>query len=466
MTVIHRILEEFGRRQGNSLCVFQAGAPMTSEKSAVLNLYEKTKSMESQNTNKISVLALLCGQHLEAVPTIEDHLFGRLWVAVQDREKCEAIIKEEADTIQKWGPSYFATDDAGPWGYCLPLLSTQQFGTALIFLFEAGGATGALEASHLGLALSNANVEVRNLGDDRPSRDLGADLLTKYAQMLEKDPSIGQEAALQYLLRVRPESVAHEQIAELVVRSGERFHFLAGNFDPSFGRQGSELDKFLPAKVVDSILESAADLTRRQAADSSKAVVCAELYMLAKAYPKLIDFLIQAVSPPDAFNDEIRDWSEKGRSFSNNWLVNRSTVTESLDSNNKSELAETLKKLLQLRDFFGLYREGKYEEALSVLAATELLPMSPEQVDPKSRSFKGLHPALKDAFPSILNAGVECLSRNYHRLKSESRTMTSELEAHLGQLATHARLFALFSGLANMPGDCRSNISSMRSQMV
>ncbi|KAG7339399.1 Nup93/Nic96 nuclear pore complex protein [Nitzschia inconspicua] len=472
--VIQHILEDFRRRQGsNGVCIFQGGIPMigAQERSTVLNMYENAKNMEPNNTNRIAVLALLSGQQLEAVPTIEDYIFGCLWSAVQDREDPVGRIKEVGESIRKWGPSYFATDDAGAWGYCLPLLSAQQFRTALSFLAEAGGFRGLLEAVHLGIVFSMANVQIADIvnddgSKDPTSRDLVTLLLTNYAQRLEGDPSTGLSAALQYLLRIPSEKVRHQQIAALVVRSPDQVGFLAGSIDPLYRRQNAELDKFLSPKDVDEILDAAADTFKHQSSDSNKAMRAAELYMLAQNYPKLINFLIQLISPPDSLENGKDFWNNQARIFIEQYLTNRSTVVESLERANKMDLCYALKTMLQLRQFYDLRRQGKFEEAFSVVVTTELIPLRQEQVDSKTSAFKDLHPALKEAFPSMLTATVECLYEKFRRLKSESRGVTMEVETHLREIAMYARIIFIFSSFTNMPGTCRNNISQIRAAMV
>jgi hypothetical protein len=168
----------------------------------------------------------------------------------------------------------------------------------------------------------------------------------------------------------------------------------------------------------------------------------------------------------DVFDYEKKFWTEQSQSFYDIHLARRSVVVEHLEACHKMHLVSTLKTMLELRSFFDLRRQGKFEEAFSVVAATDLLPLRQDQLDAKQGRFKEFHPVLKDAFPSVLSAAVECLYERYMRLKSESRGMTVEVEAHLRELAMYARILFLFAGLINMPGTCRNNIAQMRANMV
>jgi hypothetical protein len=204
-SLVQRVVGNLAQLQRNASCVWETGNPMISrqETAAMEDLYEKARNLEPDNTFKIGVLALLSGNQLASSDTIEDYLFGRLSLALQSDNPPPAIESIGA-SIRKYGPGHFGGPENGGWGYALPLLATQQFKTALTFLAEAGGPTGLLQATHLGLVLSMGRVALEDLG--RPSSssagDLATALLVKYATTLEQDPSLGVGAALEYLLRI------------------------------------------------------------------------------------------------------------------------------------------------------------------------------------------------------------------------------------------------------------------------
>ena len=177
----------------------------------MVDLYQKTKNLEPDNTFKISVFALLSGNELSSFETIEDYLFGRLWVALQSENPIPQI-ENIGSSIRKYGPDYFGgPEENGGWGYALPLLATQQFRTALTFLAEAGGPMGLLEATHLGLAFSMGSIPLNDLG--RPSStDLLTALLVKYASTLEQDSSLGASPCLEYLLRIPSKDQSYKEV--------------------------------------------------------------------------------------------------------------------------------------------------------------------------------------------------------------------------------------------------------------
>jgi hypothetical protein len=213
--MVQRVVGNLGQLQRNASCVWETGNPLISrqDNAALEDLYEKTRNLDPDNTYKIGVLALLSGNELASFDTIEDYLFGRLWRALQSDNPPPAIENIGA-SIRKYGPEYFGgAEENGGWGYALPLLATQQFKTALTFLAEAGGPTGLLQATHLGLVLSIGRIALEDLG--RPSSstgDLGTALLVKYATTLEQDPSLGVGVALEYLLQIPSKERSHKEV--------------------------------------------------------------------------------------------------------------------------------------------------------------------------------------------------------------------------------------------------------------
>ena len=190
------------------------------ERDLINDLYDKTQKLEPNSVHKIGVLALLSGQSLpdSSFKTIEDYLFGHLWLALQ-QEDSTTPVEKLGESIRKYGPDYFQAEESAGWGYALPLLASQQFKTALAYLAEAGGSTGLLQATHLGLIFSLKGIAVSDLGSKTgTSGCLVTALLIKYASLLEADANAGPIAALQYYLKIPQKDkcrheVSHEKFA-------------------------------------------------------------------------------------------------------------------------------------------------------------------------------------------------------------------------------------------------------------
>mmetsp|Transcript_1619 Transcript_1619/g.4137 ORF Transcript_1619/g.4137 Transcript_1619/m.4137 type:complete len:452 (+) Transcript_1619:1-1356(+) len=442
---------------------------------AILNAHETTQNLDPDNKHKLRVLALLGGKRPESfdTDTVEDYLFGNLWVALMDREDPIRQIEVIGASIRKYGPSHFAGDGSGEWGYVLPLIATQQFATALSYLSEAGGHTGLMQATHLGLVLTLAGVNVADLGDSSSSvrgstsQDIVTALLVNYAIVTESEPSAGVRASLEYLLRIpNPEESTH-QVARLIQRSNpDQIDFLAGTLDVVGNRKNSLLDEKLPEGDVSAILITAAELTQKQSSDRPKAETSAKLFMLGNGHTKLIQLLNELISPVDVVDDDKNHWTQQAKLFYDAFLSKRTNVLESIEREGRSKLIDTNRSLLELRSFYEIYRRRSFEEAFGAVARTGLLPLSQQELNEKSSRFRDLDPILKRQFPKLLVAAVECLSELFHRLKSESRGLPPAVVDRLKELQFLARFLFAFAGLVNMPSACMTDIQQRRANMI
>jgi hypothetical protein len=311
--ILQKVMSQIASRQANASCIWDSSTPdiLPADKQLLVDLHDRAQNLQASQSFKIGVLALLSGQSLpeNALPTIEDYLFGHLWLALQQEDPTQSI-QLIGKSIKKYGPDYFAAenDTSGGWGYALPLLASQQFKTALAYLAEAGGSTGLLQATHLGLIFSLQGVPVTDLG--RPTStsnnvDVVTALLVKYAQALEVEAS--PFASLEYLLKIPNKKKGRDQISSLLLRQSSQIDALAGTLSEEGTRlQQSVLDRYLPQDQVSLILAESADMVKRQSHDRTKADLAAKLFMLAGRYGSLLIFLNELVSPTDVDNEDKR----------------------------------------------------------------------------------------------------------------------------------------------------------------
>ena len=208
---------QLSNRQGNASCIWETGVPTTSANDimAISDLHERTQNLEPQNTYKIRVLALLSGTLLDGLETIEDYLFARLWHAVLQQDPVQHI-RAIGESIKKYGPNYFGEDDNNEgWGYALPLLASQQFKTALVFLAGSRSPLGLLQSVHLGLVMSLGNVNIKDFGQDASSNGVVTELLVNYASALEVDPAIGPIGGLDYLMKIPDKNRARQEVSPM-----------------------------------------------------------------------------------------------------------------------------------------------------------------------------------------------------------------------------------------------------------
>lgn len=498
---IRQVISDLSQRQGNASCLWEVGPPMISshDRQAIADLYERANSsLEPENIYRLGTLALLSG--IRSLPsseaggfsTIEDYLFGCLWQAVQHQNPMGEIIKL-GEVIRGFGPDHFGDEETGGWSYALPLLATQQFKTALSFLADAGGVTGLMQATHLGLALSLGGVAVEDAGRDASSESIVAALLVAYASKLQAEPSAGVMASLEYLLRIPSKDRARKEIASLVVKS-QGTETLAGTLSEDGVRQNGALDKFLPHEEVSLVLAEAAETLRKDVHDKSKVEASARLFMLAGRYSSVVMLLNELMAPPDN-RDEIRRyesarkvsmlestivqyahiiscslscryWCNQSQMFYATYLAKRTIILETLERENKLNLVVTNRMLTDLRLFFEKVGSGEIEAAWEVIIRLDLLPLYKSDLSTKASKYQGIDQIVKTAYPALLRGAMECLYNQHRRVKSESHGITPTVQARLNELQDMAKLLHTFAGLANVPSDMKDSMSRLEAHMT
>lgn len=469
--LITHMIDQISQRQAQSSCIWETATPAlaANDRELIIDLYDKTLKLEPNNVYKIGVFALLSGQALpeSSYTTIEDYLFGHLWLALQ-QEDTTPPIESLGESIRKYGPDHFQAEESSGWGYVLPLLASQQFKTALAYLAEVGGSTGLLQATHLGLIFSLKGVDVGDLGAHTGSSgSLVTALLVKYAALLEGDASAGPVAALQYLLKIPEKDRCRLEIASLIARQEGLIDTFGGMLTEEGARERCILDEYLNRDEVSIILAASADIVKRQSHDRSKALLCAKLFMLADRYGSLLSLLNEFISPADDNSTEKRFWCDQSQQFYNTYLSRRTLVIESLERENSMYLVDTNTKLIQLRRFFDELRNNRYQEAFSIVVEIGLLPFTQSAITEKEKKYNDLDPILKDGFPSLLSGTMECLLGLHRKVKSEARGINETVESRLKELQFLARFIYIFSGLIkDMPPATKQYIQEKRSHML
>jgi len=436
---------------------------------------------QTNNYYEPGVYALLSGasslptvEGLSGFSTMEDYLFGALWKALLvagNPKDSVTELKQLARTIQQLGPDYFGDDEAGGWAYALPLLLTQQYQAALLFLGQrpaasnqsripgsasasasasGEGSVGLLQAAHLGLVLSTAGVALTDLVSSSDDDDDGSDnnyntdlkakadlftatLLAAYADLLVTEPSAGPVVALEYLVRIPHKGRAGKEIASLIVQTGQ-LDQLVGTVDREGMRvepvQGVALSQFFTPSEISNILATAAERFLEQSSSSSSSVqtkgMAVMCYMLAGRYADLLALLNQFLSPPHEPDADRSFWIEQTRQFHALYLETRTQVAYVLESEHQQSAITTSRIMLDLNAFFAMLSQqqtydridGDWERQLTRLA--DLLPVSAEDIAVKQRHYQStLDPLVKEALPMFLVGVVEALSRQHSALKQQ-----------------------------------------------
>jgi hypothetical protein len=380
------------------------------------------------------------------VKTIEDHLFGNLWYAVQQPNATD-LLKDFGKSIVALGPNYFEeTVDSNGWLYALPLLVTQQYRTALTHLVRVGGPLGLLQATHLGMVMG----EIQDLGSvvvgEQP---MLTTLLIEFSQQLQIADAA---AALEYLVRIPNPDRKSSEVARLIVET-RQFETLAGNLSTDGVRQGSgsALNQHFVNADVSVILEDAAQLANSKK-NSRDAM---ELLSLAERYDTLLELLNQElvtqINQAPA-SQERQSWKVTAQQF-HAWHLEgqRTHVVDVLTKRHKLSLVQTSRTILKLFDFYDALTMQDFQRASAIVEEFAVLPITMADLQAKETKFRSLDPLLKEIFPDVFLGAMKALY-NQHEILKHSGILTnkSTVMQRLLELRNRSSALMSFAGRLNL----------------
>jgi hypothetical protein len=224
---LRKVLTTLSQKQSDASCIWEASGqpPMVSSQDRQIfsDLYEVAMSQEPRNAYRLGLLALLSGKNpvqSSIESTVEDYLYKELWKAVHETKPLEEL-SELGNSIKRYGPGYFEDEDRFGWPYALPLLVTQEYRTALSYIADAGGPMGLLQATHLGIALHISGVALKDFAGAGVTAaavdNILTTLLERYATYIRAEPSAGNVASLEYLVRIPQKARAMKEVRNMFV---------------------------------------------------------------------------------------------------------------------------------------------------------------------------------------------------------------------------------------------------------
>jgi hypothetical protein len=472
---LHRIVAVMAQGQRNACCFWEAGPPRVDahDRQMVADLLERSKNLESTDMHQTGVYALLSGtasyptsETVLGFSAIEDYLCSCLWKALLHSNPVDELVRL-AEVIDQYGPSYFYDAKSYGWSYALPLLATQQYQKALSHLAEAGGATGILQAAHLGLILVSAGVPVGNLGHPEGPDNVVAALLVAYSNKLISDPATGSLAALEYIARIPNKTQARRETAALIAKTGET-EKLVGRLNAQGIRENNgALEKHFSPAEISALLGEAADILSREKSDRQKLGSAAMCFMLAGRYADVLSLLNQLLSPPNEPNENRQFWLEQTKSFLSHYIDKRTHVLDVLERDNQLYLIKTSRTMIDLNAFFERLRSDQFEEALSIAESLQLLPASQNDVAAKETAYQGLNIHIKQAYPFFLVGAMQTLYSEHRRIKLDLQAGASPVvRKRLQELQEKARILVTFAGLVGMAREQTESLSRLESLMI
>jgi len=461
------------------------------DRRAVGHLWESCQHRDpSADMHEQGVYALLSGVALlptaegNAHPgfsTMEDYLTGAIWKALLHQDP-SSELDALGRGIKELGAEHFGDSSAGGWAFALPLMLTQQCSRALLHLTEAGGSNGILQATHIAYVLNSAGLVIRD-DTGTPStldssslitENLVTSLLVTHAQQLLSNNNFGPRGALEYLARIPNRRRARQEIAKLIVSTGELSQLVGTiNVDGVRIKGNSTIDMHFSPNEITILLGEAAELLLRgeqqesKNTDSRSTGLAAMCYMLAERYSDVLSLLNQLLCPPDKPDEQRLFWLGQVEEFRSNFLSKRTHVVQVLEQQGNLSLVETSRTLVELNAFFVRHREGRSEEAWQIVEGLQLLPTSETDLTVKEMSYQQRDSLVKACFPAVLQASMEMLHQEHRRLKLELRANTEEVvRERLRQLQVRANLIATLAGQVGLAKEHLEKILRLQSLLI
>ena len=429
---------------------------------------------QANDAYQVASLALLSGSeglpvdNSEGLETIEDYLFGELNKALFQRNPEEELV-EVGRSIQSYGPSHFGANETetGGWSYAIPLLMTQQYSKALKHLVELGGNFGLLQATHLGLLLSKASIELKDLGQTDPAAyddDLAAELLVHYSdRFLLSKPSDGSLEALEYLCQIPKRDRKRKEVASLIVKTGDH-RALAGVPDRNGRRVGGDaLDRKFSIEDISWILCEAGDILYREN-DYQKFQTAAMCYLLSERYDRVLRLLNELMLPPNQQDPTRTFWITETENFHTQYLSKRTYVVEKLEKEGKGAMIETNRLMVELNYFFIQLNAHRFSDAESIAYNTNLVPVDRNDLAAKQDQLRAMDDSIKRSFPEFLVGVMNCLY-NLHVQTKTGGARDDITMSRLSQLQERAKVLLTFGGTLGLAGEQINRLNRLEAHM-
>jgi nuclear pore complex protein Nup93 len=373
----------------------------------------------------------------------------------EERDKVHAqyTLKEFQNLLVKFGPQHFMTRNNNPLNYFHILLLSGQFERAIAFLYETDhykvdAVHFAISCAYYGVIRVPSNPETSPLYVE----DKGEPLLNFPQLIVDYTSSLTSLDVINYLSLIgifRNDlftDFALRKLKTYLIESRD-FNSVLGSIDSHGQRISGYMDKLIKLFNYSNEKEYIVSLTVECAKTSQlegRVKDSLSLYNLAEQYDLVLDLLAKNMGDSLLLSYEQIEKSELASLTKS--VLNYYEGKVVLDAGKK----RTCAMLLSLIEFFKLYKQQRYESALSVIESTGLIPMNVETfvLSKKAEELKSLDESIAKNFSEILVATMTILYEMYSALK-ESQYMDASRKARLNDLKARSRSLMTFAGLVS-----------------
>ncbi|XP_065185171.1 nuclear pore complex protein Nup93-like [Sycon ciliatum] len=432
---------------------------------------------------KRAVYSIVCGvdpheNHAEVCVKTEDYL----WLKLHQAQPSDSILPSshnlpgrsdqltyadlQRTMVDTYGEVHFKAQQK-PWLYFKVLLLVADFETALEFLWRQPSLRS--HAVHFALALQDSgflrNTEkvtgpiLQRDAGEQPQINVGQMVQTHLQRFAATDP----REALEYAYILRPftglpgEELFEQSVSALALETRE-FSALLGEMNPDGSVKPGYLDRF----KVDS--RSVIRHVASRAEQEGLLEDSVHLYDLAGCHDKVIAILNKLISQVLVGGSGVSSTRNHLKALGLTIAKRYRSHGHSANSGNMSSFC----MLIDLVQFFDLFRARQVGPSLDVLRRLKLVPLTEGEIEQRVTGLRQYTDEVRHVLPDVLLTSMQLLYQQYTSTRgggsTPMRSMSSAADAStLTVLRQQARTLITFAGMLPycMPGDMNARLVQM-----
>ncbi|KAJ2401606.1 nuclear pore complex subunit [Coemansia sp. RSA 2559] len=398
----------------------------------------------------------------EAIQTTEDYMWASL-VQIRDANALAAAghPRSTLDALQvlmvKYGPTHFDPSGNSPLLYLRVLLLCGLFENAVEYLLQID--RFQIEAVHMAVLLAYFGLI------QAPSA-VYSRTVVQYARALADDGS--DESAVHYLLLLTlPSAESHDECVRAIVRvlyERRDYARFLGDIQADGTRRRGFLEHYLPLLGISTPEQFAQTVVRKLAdrsRDEGRLADAVLLYNLGERYNTVLNVLCRQLGEAlyQSGSEAIAEVEGVAHAVLEHYQQ-REHIARVLDE----RAVSTCATLLAVTEFIAAHTRGAYEEALELIASTQLLPLDGDVAAAAQHAerVRTLDDSITRNFSLVLLTAMDTLSRLYSGLR-ESPFLDAIKQTKMQDLRRKARGLMVFAGMVHfrMPPETYAKLNRL-----
>ncbi|KAJ2557202.1 nuclear pore complex subunit [Coemansia sp. RSA 1933] len=399
----------------------------------------------------------------EAIQTTEDYMWASL-VQIRDADAIAAAghPRSTLDALQtlmvKYGSAHFDPSGNSPLLYLRVLLLCGLFENAVEYLLQID--RFQIEAVHMAVLLAYFSLI------QSPS-PVYSRAVVQYARALADDGATDESAVHYLMLLTLPSAGSHDECVRAIVRvlyERRDYARFLGDIQADGTRRRGFLEHYLPLLGISTpelfsqtIVRKLADRSR----DEGRLADSVLLYNLAERYNTVLNVLCRQLGEALYQNgsEAIAEVEGVAHAVLEHYKQ-REHIARVLDE----RAVSTCSTLLAITEFKAAHTRGAYEEALELIASTQLLPLDGDVAAAAQHAerVRSLDDSITRNFSLVLLTAMDTLSRLYSGLR-ESPFLDAIKQTKMQDLRRKARGLMVFAGMVQfrMPPETYAKLNRL-----